>query len=188
MARARARWDNLAKPVGSLGELESYLVRVAGLLGTEYVAFGKRAVLVFCADNGVTKSGVAATPASITATMAGIIAEGRSAVGLMAKRAGADVFAFDMGMFTRVEKPNLADCRIAAGTRDMTCGPAMTRGEVQRAIETGMELVRGKKAEGYGLLATGEMGIGNTTSAAAAAAALLKLPASETTGRGAGLI
>lgn len=187
MARARARWDNLAKPVGSLGELESHLVRVAGLLGTEHVTFSRRAVLVFCADNGVTQSGVAATPASITATMARIIAQGRSAVGLMAKCAGADVFAVDMGMFTRVDEPNLLDCRIADGTRDMTQGPAMTREQAQRAIETGMELVREKKAAGCGLLATGEMGIGNTTSAAAVAAALLNLAAAETTGRGAGL-
>ncbi len=187
MACGRARWDNLAKPVGSLGELEGYLVRAAGLLGTERVAFYKRAVLVFCADNGVTAQGVAATPASITATMARIIAQGRSAVGLFAKRAGADVFAVDMGMFTRVSEPNLRDCRIAAGTRDMTEGPAMTREQAARAIETGMELVREKRAAGYGLLATGEMGIGNTTSAAAVAAALLGLTAAETTGRGAGL-
>lgn len=186
-ACARARWDNLAKPVGSLGDLESCLVRAAGLLGTERVAFYKRAVLVFCADNGVTKSGVAATPASITATMARIIARGRSAVGLMAKRAGADVFAVDMGMFTRPGEPNLLDRRVADGTRDMTQGPAMTLEQAERAVETGMELVREKKAAGYGLLATGEMGIGNTTSAAAVAAALLNLPAAETTGRGAGL-
>ena len=186
-ARAQARWNNLAKPVGSLGRLERAVVTLAGVQGTDRPAIGKRAVLVLCADNGVTAQGVASTPPEITAVMAEFIAQKRSSVCIMAKQAGAESIAVDMGMFRRVNAADLLDRRIAPGTADLTLGPAMTREQALAAIETGIDLVRSCRDEGYRILATGEMGIGNTTTSSAVSSVLLGKSAAQMTGAGAGL-
>ncbi|MEN6595013.1 MAG: nicotinate-nucleotide--dimethylbenzimidazole phosphoribosyltransferase [Clostridiaceae bacterium] len=182
----KARWDSIAKPVGSLGQLEELTIRIAGIQGGE-PNIDKRAVLVLCADNGVCRQGVASTPAEITAVMAGFIAQKRSSVCVMACCANADVIPVDMGMLRVLEEKNLLDRRLASGTADMTQGPAMTRAQAEQAIETGIELVRSCKEQGYRILATGEMGIGNTTTSSAVASILLARDPFEMTGRGAGL-
>lgn len=184
MRQARSRWDSIAKPVGSLGWLEEIIVRLAGMRGQE-PCIDKRAVLVLCADNGVTAQGVAATPADITAVMAGFIAQKRSSVCIIAQQARADVVAVDMGMFRRVD--GLLDRRVADGSGDISIGPAMTRQQATEAIEAGIALARDYREQGYDIIATGEMGIGNTTTSAAMAAVLLGRPIGEMAGRGAGL-
>ncbi len=185
MARARAHWDCVAKPLGSLGRLEDAVTRISGLTGDDAPSLDKRAVLVLCADNGVTREGVAQTPPEVTAVMAGVIAQGRSSVCRMARRAGAEIAAVDMGMFSRV--PGTLDRRVADGTASIAQGAAMTRAQCEQAIETGIALVADYKQKGYHILVTGEMGIGNTTTSSAVAAALLKRPPASLTGRGAGL-
>lgn len=185
--KARARWDDIAKPVGSLGILEDIVVKLAGIAGSSDVKLDKRAVIVMCADNGVLAQGVAQTPGEITAVMAGFIAERRSSVCIMAKRANADIIAVDMGMFTRISEKGILDRHIADGTADMTQGTAMTKEQAEQAIQIGIELVKDCKAKGYKIIATGEMGIGNTTTSSAVASVLLRASAEEVTGRGAGL-
>lgn len=183
--RAQDHWDAIAKPLNGLGRFEDMVVKIAALTGKEQVSIEKRAVIVLCADNGVVAEGVTQTDASVTATMAGQIRDHRSSVCLMSASAGADVFAVDMGMLTAVE--GVEGCHIADGTGNIAVGPAMTREEACRAIAYGMELVRGHAERGYRLLATGEMGIGNTTTSSAVAAVLLNMPVETVTGRGAGL-
>lgn len=185
--KAQLRWDSLAKPVGSLGLLERAVVALAGAQGTEFPKIDRRAVLVLCADNGVTAQGVASTPPEITAVMAKFIAQKRSSVCIMAKRAGAESIAVDMGMFRRVNEPGLLERRIGDGTKDITRGPAMTREQAFQAIETGVELAKSCHKQGYQILATGEMGIGNTTTSSAVASVLLNRSPAEMTGVGAGL-
>ncbi len=185
--KAQMRWDNLAKPIGSLGALERAVVTLAGAQGTEYPKIDRRAVLVLCADNGVTAQGVASTPPEITAVMAEFIARKRSSVCIMAKRAGAETIAVDMGMFRRVDEPDLLEKRIGDGTADMTRGPAMSRSQALAAIETGIELAQSCRGQGYQILATGEMGTGNTTTSSAVASVLLGRSPAEMTGVGAGL-
>lgn len=187
MEAATRRWNSIAKPVGSLGVLEDAVTKLAGITGSADVLLDKRAVIVLCADNGVLAQGVAQTPGEITAAMAGFIARRRSSVCIMAKRASADVISVDMGMFRRVHEENLIDRHIADGTKDMTQCAAMTRDQAEQAINTGMELVRDCSERGYQILATGEMGIGNTTTSSAVASVLLGRNADEVTGRGAGL-
>jgi len=184
---ARAHWDGIAKPVGSLGRLEEFVVKIAGIQGTDAPDIAKRAVLVLCADNGVLKQGVASTPGEITAVMADFIARKRSAVGIMAGKAHADVITVDMGMFRAVDTPGVLTRRIAPGTADMTQGPAMTRAQAEQAIAAGIALVKDCCEQGYKIIATGEMGIGNTTTSSAIAAVLTARDPAETTGRGAGL-
>ncbi len=185
MRRAKARWDDIAKPLSGLGVLEEICIRIAGLTGSETIDVAKKAVVVFCADNGVTAEGVAQADVSVTAVMAKAFVEKRSCVCRMAAAAGADVFPVDIGMFRRVD--GVRDLHIADGTANIAIGPAMRREQAEATIKTGIALVREYKEKGYGLIATGEMGIGNTTTSAAVAAVLLEMPPEQAVGRGAGL-
>lgn len=183
--QAQAHWDGIAKPLNGLGRFEEMVVKIAALTGKPQVTVNKRAVVVLCADNGVVVEGVTQTDASVTATMAGQIRDHKSSVCLMSASAGADVFAVDMGMLTHVD--GVDGCHIADGTGNIAVERAMSREQACQAIAYGMELVKSYAEQGYELLATGEMGIGNTTTSSAVAAVLLNMPVETVTGRGAGL-
>lgn len=185
--RAQARWDSIAKPVGSLGSLEEALVRIAALTGNERIDLGKRCVVVLCADNGVVAQGVSQSGSDVTALIAANAARGMSSINKMCEPHAIDCIPVDMGMFTRPPVEGILDRRIAAGTADISCGPAMTREQALRAVRTGVELVRDLAEKGYALVATGEMGIGNTTTATAMACALTGEDPEVLTGPGAGL-
>ena len=182
---AQSRWDHVAKPLHSLGKLEKLIVQIAGVQGTPDVRIDKRCALVFCGDHGVVAEGVSQSGSDVTALVASSIAEGTANINLMASVSRTDVFAVDMGMGSAV--PGTIDRRIAAGTQNMAHGPAMTRSQAEQAIQSSIDLVGEMKARGYQLIATGEMGIGNTTASTAMACALLSCTPEELTGRGAGL-
>jgi nicotinate-nucleotide--dimethylbenzimidazole phosphoribosyltransferase len=184
---SRRRWAEIAKPLGSLGQLEDIVVQIAGLTGEVNYRLDRRAILVLCADNGIVARGVTQSGSEVTAIVARGIARGRLTINHMAEVAHADVVAVDMGMNSSLSVPGLLDRRIAPGTCDMTEGPAMTRAQAETAIQTGIDLVAEKKQEGYHILCTGEVGIGNTTTSSALAAVLLGREVEEVTGRGAGL-
>ena len=184
--QAHRRWAACAKPLGSLGLLETALEDIAALTGDAQAPLLPRAVLVLCADNGVVAQGVTQTDSSVTAAVTRNLAAGRTSVCRMAQAAQCAVVPVDMGM-AGDPVPGVADCRIAAGTADFTQGPAMTRAQAVEAVGRGIRLVQEQKAAGVQLLATGEMGIGNTTTSSAVAAVLLGQPVERMTGRGAGL-
>ena len=184
---ARDKWNAVAKPIGSLGEFELMVEKIAGLTGDSNVDIEKRAVVVLCADNGVVARGVSQSGPEITTVIAGSVARGTSSVCKMAATVGADAFSVDMGMKTPSDVPGVIGRSIASGTGDIAAGPAMTEDQAIAAINAGIDLVSEFKDEGYRMLATGEMGIGNTTTSSAMAAAFLGLPVAEVTGRGAGL-
>ena len=183
---AHAHWASLAKPLGGLGRLETMLEDAAALTGSAQLDFSRRAVLVLCADNGVVAQGISQTDQSVTRAVAENLAARRTSVCQMAKTVHCDVLPVDMGI-AGDPVPGVLDCRIAAGTADFTQGPAMTREQAVEAIAKGMALVQKQKEQGYTLLATGEMGIGNTTTSSAVASVLLDQPVEIMTGRGAGL-
>ncbi|NLO84821.1 MAG: nicotinate-nucleotide--dimethylbenzimidazole phosphoribosyltransferase [Clostridiales bacterium] len=187
MAAAKKHWDAVAKPLGSLGLLEDHVIQLAGIMHTEQVCVSPRCVLVFCADNGVVAQGVSQSGQEMTAAVARALARGESNVNLMASTVQADVFAVDMGMAETVEEPNLLSRRISGGTQDIAVTAAMTRTQAIEAIGAGIDLVGDMKVHGYRMIATGEMGIGNTTTACAVACALLRKEPAELVGRGAGL-
>lgn len=193
---AREQWNRLAKPLGSLGALEDAVVRIAGLTGSARVSLSQRSLLVFCADNGVLAQGVTQSGPEVTAAVAAALAGGTSTVNYMAEKADCRVLPVNIGMLRAAgaagnasspEKFPLLDRCVRRGTADITRGPAMTRGECIRAIETGIELAKERRDAGDRLLLLGEMGIGNTTTACAAACALLGEPAEKLAGRGSGL-
>lgn len=185
--RAQARWDAVAKPLGSLGVLEEDVARIAALTGEVDIDLGTRVVAVLCADNGVVAEGVSQCGSEVTAAVAANIARGVSSVCAMAATARADVFAYDLGMSCPPDAPGIVDMHVARGTGDIAKGPAMARAQAVQAIEAGIVIAADLKARGYGIVVAGEMGIGNTTTASAMASVLLGLPVSDVAGRGAGL-
>lgn len=186
-AEANARWGAVAKPLGSLGLLETAVEQIAAVQGSADVDISRRAAAVMCADNGVVAEGVTQSDSEITAICARSIAEGTSNINIMAGLFGAEVTAVDVGINRKVDCPSLIDRKIALGTGNITRERAMTESQVERAITVGLDTVRSLSESGFKLIVTGEMGIGNTTTAAAVAAVLLGLSPREVTGRGAGL-
>ena len=184
---ARKNWNACMKPLGSLGLLEKALEDIAALTGSAEICLKKRAALVLCADNGVVAQGVTQCGSEMTGIVARNLAAGITSVCRMAAEADCPVIPVDMGILDFPETEGVLSRRIANGTKDISQGPAMTRAQAEQAIFTGVELVREQKEQGVRLLATGEMGIGNTTTSSAAASVLLNRPASEMTGRGSGL-
>ena len=186
-AVARRWWDKLAKPLGSLGLLEDAVVRIAALTGNPDVQLDQRVLLVLCADNGVVARGVTQTDSSVTAAVASALARGESTVCHMARVARCEVIPVDLGILDFPPTPGVVSCRVRNATQDMTQAPAMTRSECVRAVEWGVDLVARLRQRGVSIIATGEMGIGNTTTSSAVISALTGRPVAEVTGRGAGL-
>lgn len=180
----RKRWDSIAHPLHSLGKLEDMVVQLAGITGNPDVHAEKRVLVPMCADNGVVEEGVTQTGQEITALVAENFLCTKAASSIMCKSVKCDIFPVDVGIATDV---SILNRKIAYGTKNMTKEPAMSREEAIKAIETGIEVAEMMKEKGYQILATGEMGIGNTTTSSAVAAVLLELPVETMTGRGAGL-
>lgn len=178
-------FDHIAKPVGSLGKLETLLATVAAASGTPKIDISKKCVLVFCADNGILAQGVAQSTHDVTTAIAKSLVRHTTSIHAMSAACGADVFPIDMGMIDQVD--GLIPHSVAKGTGDISEGPAMSVEQAKQAILTGIQLVEERKFEGYRIIATGEAGIGNTTTSSAILSALLDVPVEQVTGRGSGL-
>lgn len=181
---ARRHWDAIAHPLHSLGKLEDAIVQIAGIQRTAVVRLDRKALVIMCADNGVVAEGVTQTGQEVTAQVAENFLTDRATAAILCREAGADIFPIDIGM---AEDTDVRKCKVMNGTRNMAEGPAMTRGEAVLALETGIRIAREKADAGYRIIATGEMGIGNTTTSSAMASVLLHQPVERMTGRGAGL-
>lgn len=187
MNQIRAHQNQLTKPPGSLGVLEELAVRIGGITGQKFPEITKKAVVVMAGDHGVTAENVSAYPREVTAQMVLNFATGGAAINVLARHAGAQVVAVDVGVAAPIEDKKILSRKVKPGTANMATGPAMSREEAILALETGISVAGDLVIDGYQLLATGEMGIGNTTASSAIMAAFLKVPASEVTGRGTGL-
>lgn len=180
-------WDSLAKPLGSLGELERAVARIGAATGSADVHLNQRTLLVFCADNGVVAQGVSQSGPEVTAAVATALGAGTSTVNYLARGANCRVVPVDLGILDFPGAPGVENRRVRNGTGDISQGPAMTRAECVRAIEAGIELVGREAQQGTNVVLLGEMGIANTTTSSALACGLLYLPVERLTGRGAGL-
>lgn len=187
MRLAKQHWDSLAKPLHGLGDWEDLLVKIAGIRGTPRMDLRRKCVVVMCSDNGVVEEGVSQTGQEVTAVITESLAAGTSTVCHMARAAGAEVIPVDIGVARDVRGSHIIRQKIAYGTKNFYREPAMTRAQAIRAIEVGIETAFWCKQQGYDIIATGEMGIGNTTSTSAVVAALLRAPVELVTGRGSGL-
>lgn len=185
--KVKANWDSIAKPLDGFGKFEELTAQIGAAQGTEEVDISRKAVIILCADNGIVEEGISQSGQEVTLAVAREMAKGISSVGKMAAAIGADTIPVDIGINYEGQVEGVLCRNIRNGTRNFRKEPAMTEEEALGAIFTGIGLAADCKEKGYQILATGEMGIGNTTTSSAVAAALFGCRAEEVTGRGAGL-
>jgi nicotinate-nucleotide--dimethylbenzimidazole phosphoribosyltransferase len=185
--RAYRHLDSLTKPPGSLGRLEELAARLVALTGAP-PRIAQPVIFTFAADHGVVAERVSAYPQSVTAQMLENFLRGGAAVNVLARACGARVVVADFGVANAIVADHaLVRCAVAAGTANMARGAAMTREQAETVIERGAELAMQAVDDGADLLATGDMGIGNTTAASALTAALTDADPATVTGRGTGI-
>jgi len=188
MAEARLRQDMLTKPQGSLGRLEELSIQLAGIQGKPIPQIRHKAIITMAGDHGVVAEGVSAFPQQVTAQMVYNFLGGGAGINVIARQVAARIIVVDMGVATELEpNPQLLSRKVAFGTQNMSQGPAMTREQAVRAIETGIEVVASEVAKGLDIVGTGDMGIGNTTASSAICAVMTEKPVAEVTGRGTGI-
>jgi nicotinate-nucleotide--dimethylbenzimidazole phosphoribosyltransferase len=187
--QAQTRQNQLTKPPGSLGRLEEISILLAGMKADPCPSVSRKAVIVMAADHGVALEGVSAFPAEVTQQMVLNFLSGGAAVNVLARQAAASLTIVDIGVASDFDPslPGLLHRKVAHGTRNMAKGPAMTQTEAEKALVVGMDVLAGVAENGLDLIATGDMGIGNTTPSSAIAAILIGLPVAAVTGRGTGL-
>ncbi|HLB27954.1 MAG TPA: nicotinate-nucleotide--dimethylbenzimidazole phosphoribosyltransferase [Dehalococcoidales bacterium] len=188
MEEARARQDTLTKPQGSLGRLEELSIQMAGIQRKPIPQIRHKAVITMAGDHGVVSEGVGNWPQDVTAQMVANFLHGGAGINVIAKQVGARVVVVDMGVVGKLKaNPKLLDRKVAPGTQNIAAGPAMTREQATKAIETGIEIVTAEIARGLDIVGTGDMGIGNTTPSAAICAVITGKTTAEVTGRGTGI-
>lgn len=187
MREARARLDNLVKPIGSLGRLEDIAARLAGITGRLHNDMAKRAIIIMAADNGVVAEGVAAADQAVTAIMTQNFLKGVTGVAVLAKEARADLRVVDIGVKADLEAPGLINRKIAYGTANFAVEPAMSYDDAVKAVEIGIEVANDTIDQGYDIIGTGEMGIGNTSSSSCVLVVLGDVTIDVAVGKGAGL-
>ena len=175
MEEARAHWMTVGKPLFSLGSLEDAVIQIAGIKGTSDFELRKRGLIIMCADNGVVEEGVTQTGQEVTAIVADNFTRGETSVCIMAEEAKVDLFPVDVGMATDVPSVTKKEYKVMYGTHNFAKEAAMTREEAVEAIEVGIQMVKKCAEAGYEILATGEMGIGNTTTSSAVVSVLLDI-------------
>jgi nicotinate-nucleotide--dimethylbenzimidazole phosphoribosyltransferase len=186
--KAADRQDKLTKPRGSLGVLEELSIRLAGIKGEEYPSLINKAVIVMAGDHGIALEGVSAYPAEVTPQMVLNFLKGGAAINVLSRQANARVVIVDIGVaYDFGEVPGLLNRKIAAGTRNMAIMPAMTREQAEQALQAGIDVINGEREKGLDIVATGEMGIGNTTPSSAITSIICGMPVKQVTGRGTGI-
>ena len=188
LQQAQTRLDNKTKPLGSLGRLEEFARRIVAISGNQNPDISKKVVFTFAGDHGVTEEGVSLFPREVTPQMVLNFLAGGAGINVLARHVGADVRVVDVGVdYDFADAPGLIRKKVARGTKNFAKGPAMSREETIAALTVGIELAGQCRAEGIGLVGTGEMGIGNTTPSSAIIAALSGKTVAEVTHRGTGI-
>jgi nicotinate-nucleotide--dimethylbenzimidazole phosphoribosyltransferase len=189
MEEARERHLKLTKPAGSLGRIEEIGIRLAGIYGTCPPPVPVKPVVVVAAsDHGVLAEGVSPWPMEVTAQMVANFVAGGAAINAISHEVGAEVVVVDAGINCEA---GIADAvlklGILRGTGNIAREPAMSGDEASRLVEAGIDLASSLVSKGVDLLATGDMGIGNTTPSACIVAKVTGATAASATGRGTGI-
>ncbi len=186
-AQAKDIWNHVAKPIDSLGLFEELICRIAAVQNRTDIQIDQKALIIMCADNGVVFEGVSQCGQEVTEQVAALMGKRKSSVGKLSAHYPVEIFTYDVGMNCSRVPEGVIDRKVCRGTQDFVKGPAMTDEQCLEAIRVGIEAVEACAEKGMGLIATGEMGIGNTTTSTALACAILGMLPRECTGRGAGL-
>ena len=187
MEKARQRQAELAKPPGSLGKLEDYSIRLAGITGNVKNEIEKCRVIVLAADNGVTAEGVSSAPTSVTLSQVINMTRHITGMSSLAYYFGNEVVVADLGIDTDRKIPGVLDRKIRRSTGNIAKERAMTRQQVLDAMAVGLDLAADAAKDGVNAVGVGEMGIGNTTTSSAVLSALTGATPESVTGRGGGL-
>ena len=179
--------DNLTKPVGALGQLEEMVIKLAGIQRTKHIHIDKKVVVIMCADNGVCDEGVSECPQEVTYQVTSNFTKGITGINRMTHFSKSDICVVDVGVKGHVHSPLVHNRKIREGTHNMCVQSAMTREEVVKAINIGIESVEQLIKEGYEVFGTGEMGVGNTTTSAAVLSVLTGEEVQKVTGKGSGV-
>lgn len=186
-AAAAARQNELTKPMGSLGRLETIAIDLAGIQRTDRPRAERAAIIVFAGDHGIAAQGVSAYPQDVTVAMLRNFANGGAAISVLARALGCPLHVVDAGTLSETGISGVITDKPCRGTRDFCAGPALTDADLAHALACGRRAVERLADPAPEIVILGEMGIGNTTSAAAIAAALLAVDADAMTGSGTGL-
>ncbi len=184
---AKEKWDHISKPIDGLGDFETLVCRIAAICGDINPEIEKRALVVLCSDNGIVDEKISQSDQSVTKAVAVALGKGISSACTMGRYAGVAVIPVDVGICDEEPLEGVLNMKVSEGTNNFTREPAMNETQLLHAIFNGMEIVRKLSGEGYKIIATGEMGIGNTTTSAAVLSSLLLVDSDKLTGRGAGL-
>lgn len=188
-AQEKAKYyiDHLSKPIGSLGTLEEIVIRLNGINHEMIKSQIKKNIVIMCADNGVVDEKVSACPQEVTAIVTENFCKGITGVCALSKFYNIDLTVVDIGVKKDFNNEYIINKKVSYGTSNIAKGPAMSKDDVIKAINVGIEIVDKLAKDGYNLIGTGEMGIGNTTTSAAVVCALMGMSAEEVVGMGSGL-
>lgn len=185
---AKQRQDSLTKPLGSMGRLESLSIDLAGMTGQTVPDLSQKAVILMAADHGIAKEGVSPYPPEVTPQMVLNFLQQGAAINVLTHLANSRVTIVDIGVnYDFRGMDGILHKKIARGTANILTGPAMTAAQAEASLKVGMEVANKLIDQGIQLIATGEMGIGNTTPSAAITAVLTGQPPLAVTGRGTGV-
>jgi len=191
MSKAQARLDSLTKPQGSLGRLEELAKQISGITGSLNPDMSKKLIIIMAADHGVVDEGVSAYPKEVTPQMVYNFVNGGAGINVLSNHVGADVVIVDAGVAADLtvlsSNPSFINKKIAFGTENMAKGPAMSVEQARQALEIGIDVARQMIEKGYGIIGTGDMGIGNTTASSAIASCMCGVDAEVVTGYGTGI-
>lgn len=183
----KRRWDGISKPIDGLGDFEDIVCKIGAVQETITPDITRKALIVMCADNGIVAEGVSQCGSEVTLQVAKALGRGSSTANTMALEAGIKVIPVDIGIDSDESLPGVLDHKIRRGSDNFLLKRALTEDEVQAAIDAGKALVDELAQKGYNLIVTGEMGIGNTTTATALLCLMTGIGPAIVTGRGAGL-
>ncbi len=186
--------NHKTKPLGALGQLESLALKLAKIQSNrsskfaEHLALFKPSLFVFAADHGIAQQGVSIAPSEVTQQMVLNFVNGGAAVNVFSRQFGWQFEVVDAGILVPISNDlAITTQRLGEGTSDFSIQQAMTNEQAIEGLELGKTLISKRISEGADLIAFGEMGIGNTSSAAAIMAAILSLPAEDCVGAGTGI-
>jgi len=185
--KIKQNWDGISKPIDGLGDFEDAISKIGAVQGTERPGINKRTVVIMCADNGIIEEGVSQTGKEVTYQVAKMLGEGKSTANTMGRAASAECLPVDIGIDHEGEISGVIDYKVSKGTSNFLKTEAMTGEDALMAIEAGIEIMDKLSKDGIDIVATGEMGIGNTTTTSALLCLLLKEDPEAFVGRGAGL-
>lgn len=187
MKKAQKRLDQLTKPKGSLGKLETMAIKLAGICSELYPSFEKKTHIVMAGDHGVVEEGVSAFPQKVTTQMVSNFLNNGAAINVLAAEIGVDLKIVDMGMIDNINNQKLIIKKVKNGTNNMVKMKAMSKKEAVDSLIAGIEIAEESIKSGSKVIGIGEMGIGNTTASSAIISVITESPLQEVVGFGTGL-